>query len=470
MHNDLPPSCRADEQERWLLSAAVNGAPQAIDRLKFSTELHCTLAEVIRKAPLARTPDDRMIVMNQLNGHPQKNDLLALLNDLAPLAIAPSLGVIESCRSEVENAAELRLAWDAFEKGRTLIRNGDAETFLDNLPALLGTIESRRQKKPFLDLASCLISAAQLDKLTIPKRKRLLGKWLCEGDLGYIFAPRGVGKTWLAMAVPAAISQMIPLGQWEAGEAEAQVLYVDGEMPLELTQYRSRGLGKGSGDVAYLHHETLFEKLGASLNIGLAAHREAITELLLSGGFKLLILDNLSALASGIVENRGEDYEPIASWLLELRRRKITVIVVHHAGRNGLMRGHTKREDACSWIIELKDLKGEGDSGAKFVSHFAKPSRNTAEAMPDLLWHFTTDTGGTTSIHCEPSAATEYEAFIQHVLDGIERVTDIAERMGKPRGTISKWATKAASLGRIKKDGRALLPPNALSKEAINGS
>ncbi len=37
-------------------------------------------------------------------------------------------------------------------------------------------------------------------------------------------------------------------------------------------------------------------------------------------------------------------------WLLDLRRRKIAVVIVHHAGRSGEMRGTSKREDNVFWI------------------------------------------------------------------------------------------------------------------------
>ena len=317
---------------------------------------------------------------------------------------------------------------------------------------------------PPLNLAACLVHAKDLETMNLPPRLHLLDRWLCEGDLGFIFAPRGVGKTWLGMSLPAAISKGAGLGLWSAGEQPMRVLYVDGEMPLELTLYRSRGLKIAEGDVTYLHHELIFESQETSLNIGLQHHRDTITRLLVEHGFRLLVLDNLSSLASGIAENKGEDYEPIAHWLLELRRRKITVIVIHHAGRNGLMRGHSKREDACSWIIELRDAKSDDEPGAKFVSHFAKCSRNTGDSMPDLLWHFTTSESGEVAIHCETAQVSEYEAFIQHVLDGVEIQAEIAEMMKKPKGTISKWATKAVAEGRIKRTGNRLLPPDKPSR------
>lgn len=321
--------------------------------------------------------------------------------------------------------------------------------------------EANTSKAEKIDLSACLVSAAKLETMQVPKRTQLLDRWLCAADLGYIFAPRGVGKTWLAMALPSAISQGKALGQWQAGEQACSVLYVDGEMPLELTQYRSRALTLGAGSVTYLHHEIVFDTQGASLNIALREHRDTLTTLIVEKGFQCLILDNLSALASGVDENKGNEYEPIGQWLLELRRRKITVIVIHHAGRNGLMRGHSKREDACSWILELRDAKGEGDTGAKFISHFAKPSRNSGEAMPDLLWHFTTDATGQASIICEPAQTTEYEQFIRHVLDGVEHQRDIAEMMGKHKGTISKWAGKALKDGRISGTKNKLLPPSS---------
>ena len=337
------------------------------------------------------------------------------------------------------------------------------------------------QPPPRPPLAQFILTAEQLEALVIPPRPALLDQWLCEGDLGYIYAPRGVGKTWLAMALPGAISTRRPLGLWAAGEeappadtpatpeedpapapapapSHIPVLYVDGEMALKHSKYRARGLDLSK--VHHLHHEHLFNQSGTAVNIGEPEDRQRLTQALIEQGYRVLILDNLSSLASGIDENKGTDYEPLANWLLDLRRRKITVIVIHHAGRNGMMRGHSKREDACSWIIELRNARQETDPGAKFISHFAKPSRNTGDPLPDLLWHFTTDkTTGITDIKCELAQVSEYEEFIQHVLDGVTSQKDIAEMMNKNKGTVSKWARKALQEHRLSGGAHKLLPP-----------
>ena len=230
-------------------------------------------------------------------------------------------------------------------------------------------------------------------------------------------------------------------------------------MPLELTQQRSRALDLGQADITYLHHESIFAAHGSSLNLADPAHRESLTALVVEQGFECLILDNLSSLASGLDENAGIDFDPLSQWLLEFRRRKITVIIVHHAGRNGLMRGHSKREDACSWILELRDAKTEDDPGAKFTTHFAKPSRNTGDPLPDLLWHFTTHTDGMIEIGCEYATNIEFEAFIQYVIDGTQRQSELAEVMNKPKSTINRWVVKALQEGRLSGTPRKLLPP-----------
>jgi hypothetical protein len=352
-------------------------------------------------------------------------------------------------------------------------------------PAAVQAVPGQPPPRP--PLAQFVLTAEQLAALVIPPRPALLDQWLCQGDLGYIYAPRGVGKTWMAMALPGAISCRRPLGLWAAADPAQSdsssssdssslsgqedpdappapdhipVLYIDGEMALKHTQYRARGLDLSK--VCHLHHEHLFEQNGTCLNIGEVEDRQRITDLIIQLGYQVLILDNLSSLASGVDENKGMDYEPLSHWLLELRRRKITVIVVHHAGRNGLMRGHSKREDACSWIIELRDARLESDPGAKFVSHFAKPSRNTGDPLPDMLWHFTTDkVSGITDIHCELAQVSEYEEFIQHVLDGVTSQKDIAEMMNKNKGTVSKWARKALQEQRLSGGANKLLPPKA---------
>jgi putative DNA primase/helicase len=293
-----------------------------------------------------------------------------------------------------------------------------------------------------------------LNNLQLVPRRRLLADWFCEGDLGFIFAFRGVGKTWLALAIAQALSTGGKLGEWQAREA-VKVLYVDGEMPPDLMRSRCEGLDASNDNLQFLNHEILFDRSGKVLNVANREIQQAITQRCMASGVKVVILDNLSTLASGMRENEADSWELVNSWLLDLRRRKVAVVIVHHAGRSGEMRGTSKREDNVFWIIALDDAKQDVDDkrGARFVSRFTKPSRNTQEEIPAYEWHFFTDGAtGIVSIGCK--LAQTMDVFLGLIEDGVTECGQIAQEMKTSPATISRLAKRAIDAGKIIKKSR----------------
>ena len=65
-------------------------------------------------------------------------------------------------------------------------------------------------------------------------------------------------------------------------------------------------------------------------------------------GVELLVLDNLSSLTSVIRDNDAESWNPLQEWLLRLRRRGVSVLIVHHAGKGG-ERGRAQVAVRMSW-------------------------------------------------------------------------------------------------------------------------
>src|SRR5262249_26364344 len=171
-------------------------------------------------------------------------------------------------------------------------------------------------------------------------------------------------------------------------------------------------------------------------------------------GAKVLFLDNLSTLASGMRENEADSWELVNPWLLDLRRRKIAVVIVHHAGRSGEMRGTSKREDNVFWIIALDDAKknAEDKRGARFVSRFTKPSRNTQEDVPAFEWHFITQPNGEVSISHKP--AQTMDVFLGLIEDGVTECNQIASEMKTSPSTVSRLAKQAMDAGKIIKKSR----------------
>jgi DnaB-like helicase N terminal domain/AAA domain len=317
-----------------------------------------------------------------------------------------------------------------------------------------GSVDSGAEKKWGDALNESVVTALELKNLELAPREKLLGDWFCEGDCGFLFAFRGTGKTWLALAMAQALSTGGKLGDWKA-PAPVKVLYVDGEMPPDLMRDRCEGLEASNANLQFLNHEILFERTGKVLNIADQEAQRAITARCMNTGVKVLFLDNLSTLASGMKENEADSWELVNPWLLDLRRRKIAVVIVHHAGRSGEMRGTSKREDSVFWIIALDDAKKNADDkrGARFVTRFTKPSRNTQDEIPPYEWHLVTDNAnGKITISYEQTQSSE--VFMQLITDGVTDCADIADEMKVSKSTVSKWAKKMMDAGRLKKTNR----------------
>ncbi|HVF73330.1 MAG TPA: AAA family ATPase [Chthoniobacterales bacterium] len=303
-------------------------------------------------------------------------------------------------------------------------------------------------------LSKAVVSSSQLAGLNLSPRAKLLGDWFCEGDLGFIYAFRGVGKTWLALAMARALSEGTAVGDWKAHQP-TNVLYVDGEMPADLMRARDKGLGRGEGEIHFLNHEILFDRTQKVLNIVNIEVQQAITSYCLKNGIRVVIIDNLSTCASGMKENDSAEWEKVNNWLLQFRRHKIAVIMVHHAGRNGEARGTSKREDAAFWVIALDDAKGRTDDkrGARFISRFTKPSRNTIEEIAAYEWHVTTPPGGH-QIEVTHKPAQSLDVFRQLIEDGVTDCDHIATEMKVSKATVSRMAKRAMDTGWLTKKGR----------------
>lgn len=299
-----------------------------------------------------------------------------------------------------------------------------------------------------------VVSSSELAGLELAPRAPLLGDWFREGDLGIIYAFRGVGKTWLSLLIAKAVSEGGAVGEWKA-HGRAKVLYIDGEMPADLMRDRDSGLTTGDGEIEFLNHEILFDRTEKVLNITNPDLQQAIMTRCIRDGVKVVVLDNLSTLASGMKENDASDWEQVNNWLLQFRRHKIAVILVHHAGRNGEARGTSKREDATFWVIALDDAKKDLDDkrGARFISRFTKPSRNTQEEIPAFEWHITTDPI-TKHIGVTHKIAQSMDVFRKCIEAGLTENSHLAQELKVSPGTISKWAKKAEREGWLKKKGR----------------
>jgi hypothetical protein len=316
--------------------------------------------------------------------------------------------------------------------------------------------EGRRPDGLFEAFSRGTIAFPLLKQVGIPPRRKIVGDWFCEADLSFVYAPRGLGKTWFSLGLASAIVGKATFGPWTIHD-HAPVLYVDGEMPLESLEKRIAGMG-ADDDLKVLNHEGLFHATGKVLNLTDPVAQDAITAICLRDGIKVLILDNLSCLFNGMKENDADQWEQVLPWLLTLRRHRVAVVIVAHAGRNGLMRGTSRREDAAFSVLKLEEAQSDGTprDGARFILRFTK-DRNSRSEQPATEWTFTT--GDDEKVSISTKEADGLAVLIEWVRDGLTSAREISVEMGISPGQVSKLARKAIELGKLRKEGRGYALP-----------
>jgi putative DNA primase/helicase len=208
----------------------------------------------------------------------------------------------------------------------------------------------------------------------IPPREMLLAPVLPSQGLLMLYASRGIGKTYMAMNMAYAIAAGQPFLRWQV-PAPRRVLYVDGEMPGVDMQMRFAELVKSSEveppTPDYFRLVTPDLHPDGIPDLSTAEGQEALSEHL--ADISVLVLDNLSTLCRSGRENESESWESMQQWLLTLRRRGLSVILVHHAGKGGQQRGTSKREDILDTVVCLRRPEDyNAEEGARFEIHLEK--------------------------------------------------------------------------------------------------
>lgn len=213
----------------------------------------------------------------------------------------------------------------------------------------------------------------ELMEMEIPPREMIVDPVIPQKGIVMCYAARGIGKTFMSCGLSYAASTGSSFLKWSAPKAR-RVLHCDGEMAAVDLRDRFRGLMEASSTKPEPGFLNILPADLIDMGIGNLASPIVQAELdpWLSG-VELLVLDNLSTLTSVIRDNDADSWNPIQEWLLRLRRRGVSVLIVHHAGKGGEQRGTSRREDVLDTSISLRRPSDYVPTeGARFEVHFEK--------------------------------------------------------------------------------------------------
>jgi putative DNA primase/helicase len=254
-----------------------------------------------------------------------------------------------------------------------------------------------------------------------------------------LYAARGTGKTHVALGIAFAVATGTAFLKWRAPKPR-RVLLIDGEMPAAALQERLAGIVAGNpqavvdSDCIKILAGDLIEEGG----IGNLASPEVQAELEpWLEGIELLVLDNLSSLTAVIRDNDAESWGPIQNWLLRLRRRGISVLIVHHAGKGGQQRGTSRREDVLDTSISLRRPSDyDPTQGARFEVHLEKARGVLGEAAKAFEAKLEVHDG--IAIWTTADIEDSNRARVLAMLDDGLSIRDIADETGIPRSTVHR--------------------------------
>ncbi len=276
-----------------------------------------------------------------------------------------------------------------------------------------------------------------------PPRGHVLAPVIPEQGLVMMFAPRGIGKTYMALSIAYAVASEGSSLRWHA-PTPRRVLYVDGEMPGATMQERLAQIVAGAdahapGDYFDIITPDLVPD-GIMPNLATVEGQGMLEPLL--EGVSLVVVDNLACLARAGRENEAEGWLPVQGWLLAQRRAGRSVLLVHHAGKGGDQRGTSAREDVLDTVIRLSRPQGyEPNQGARFVVELTKARGITGpDADPFEATLTELPSGGLTWV-TKDVADLRFEQVRE--LKGLGMsIRDIADETGIPRSTVARYVKK----------------------------
>jgi len=276
----------------------------------------------------------------------------------------------------------------------------------------------------------------------IPPREHLLYPILSEQGLALLYAMRGLGKTYVALCIGLAIASGKGLFSWVA-KGPRQVLYVDGEMPARAMQERLQRLVKmldiPSEHLANFRLITPDIQKSPMPNLATPDGQAALEPYLENAA--LVIVDNIATLCRAGRENDTESWLPVQGWLLDLRRRGISVLVVHHAGKNGDQRGTSAKEDIMDTVITLRRPKDyQAEEGARFEVHLTKArGLSGGEAKP---FEARLQDSGECLTWQVKNLEDRDEATIRDLLDQGKSIREIADAVDRSKSSVHRLCQK----------------------------
>ncbi|HIJ61718.1 MAG TPA: AAA family ATPase [Rhodospirillaceae bacterium] len=293
-----------------------------------------------------------------------------------------------------------------------------------------------------------ILGARTLAAMELGPRRFMLSPILPDQGLMMLAAWRGIGKTWVSLGIAAAVAAGGSFLNWRAPEPR-KVLYLDGEMATIDLKKRMAAILPAfpSLDEANLQFMPSGEQHDDMPNLSTAEGQRDIDHAV--EWAELVIVDNLSCLCRDGHENEADAWLPVQNWLLRLRRRGKSVLIVHHLNKAGSQSGTSARERILDTSVKMvRPANYQNGQGARFVVQIDKARSLAGDEAADFEATLNVVDGIATWTTTSSPTVTLADQALPLFLGG-NSVRKVAELLGISKTEAGRARKELAVAGRL---------------------
>jgi len=303
----------------------------------------------------------------------------------------------------------------------------------------------------------------------------LMGPWLRAGQTTIIYGKYGTGKSLLALVIAYVLGSQkfkepeSEIGEWQV-KNQTGCLYIDGELgecELEerIAKFEHLGEQRVGMEIKVFPVPEYQLETEDTFYLSDRKNQQRIIQWLKDHpAYGLIVLDSVGTLFGIDEENSNSEWnKKINPFLKELRALDVACLLLHHAGKDGKLRGASSMGDMANYIFRLADHPDkEIDNGEAWFTLTKDKQRAGGVTFKEFSMRFyqnpeqtetcweVTDKGKKKSTGLNPR---EFKIF-QGLSEG-KKGKDIAGDLGCDKSLVSQTKTKARNLGLLTAQGTA---------------
>jgi len=300
-----------------------------------------------------------------------------------------------------------------------------------------------------IDYRYKIVNATELCTMPLPDIEWILYPFIQAKGIALLYAERGVGKTFMALAIACAAASGFDFLNFKARQTKYRVLYIDGEMAAKDIQDRLNRLVAGfATEDKHVDTENI-DFFCADLqtnDIGMPNLSSTDGQLALEPYLQdkdLIILDNVYFLYKPDKENDADSWQAFNTWSQSQRSKGRSILWIHHTGKDKARgpRGSSAIETILNTSLSMENDDNHKQSHGAIVHMEYTKSRGVAgDAVKDI--HAKLDKVGQNGLKwvCTKNAKTQEVDMVKKLQAEGKTLREIEKMTKIPKSTVHRMA------------------------------